>query len=139
MSTGENKARAHRLFDEGFNRRNTTVVDEIIAPGYIDHSAMPAPAPGPEGFRRRMAMLHAALDPEMAFGDFLAEGELVAFSWTISGTHQGVFAGVPPTGRKVTVSGVNIERFENGKIVEHWSQFDMAGLLRQLGALPASG
>jgi predicted ester cyclase len=105
----------------------------------VDHSAIPAPGPGPEGFKKRAEMLIAALDPQMTFWEFIAEGDLVSFTWTMTGTHRGVFAGVPPTGKQVTVNGINVERFEEGKIVEHWSQFDLAGALRQIGALPAPG
>jgi predicted ester cyclase len=136
MPTEENKALTYRLFDEEFNKGNSSIIDEVIAADYVDHSAIPAPAPGPEGFKKRAAMLRSALAPTMTFGEFLAEGDLVAFTWTMSGTHQGVFAGIPPTGKQVTVNGINVERFANGKIVEHWSQFDLAGALRQMGALP---
>lgn len=139
MSTEENKALTHRLFDEEFNQGNPAAIDEIIDANYLDHSALPAPAPGPEGFKKRAEMLRAAFDPKMTFGEFLAEGDLVSFTWTLSGIHQGVFANVPPTGKAVTVSGINIERFQNGKIVEHWSQFDGIGLMRQIGVLPTPG
>lgn len=84
-------------------------------------------------------MLCTTLDPQMTFGNFLAEGDLVTFTWTISGTHQGIFAGASPTGKAVVVNGMNVERFADGKIVEHWSQFDTAGLLRQVGAMPMPG
>lgn len=139
MSSEENKALTHRLFDEEFNKGNPAVIDEIIAADYQDHSALPAPAPGPEGFKKRAEMLRAAFAPKMTFGNFLAEGDLVAFTWTMSGIHQGVFANVPPTGKPVTVHGINVERFQDGKIVEHWSQFDAVGLMRQIGGLPAPG
>jgi predicted ester cyclase len=111
----------------------------MIAADYVDHSSLPAPAPGPDGFKKRAAMLRAAFNSKMTFGQFLAEGDLVAFTWLMSGIHQDAFAGVPATGRPVTVNGMNIERFQDGKIVEHWSQFDAVGLLRQIGALPAAG
>jgi len=55
----------------------------------------------------------------------------------MSGRHQGKFAGAEPTGVEIIISGINIERFQDGKSVEHWSQFDMAGLLRQIGVLPS--
>ncbi|HLF29271.1 MAG TPA: ester cyclase [Anaerolineae bacterium] len=139
MSTEENKALTLRLFDEEFNQGNPAVADEIIAADYIDHSALPAPAPGREGFKKRAEMLRAGLDPKITFGNFLAEGDLVSFTWTMNGTHRGVFAGMPPTGKAVTVNGINVERFADGKIVEHWSQFDMVGVLRQIGAIPAPG
>jgi predicted ester cyclase len=136
MSTVENKAIVHRLFDEGFNKDNTTVVGDVLAADYLDHSAIPAPVPGPEGFRKRMEMLRAAFAPRMSFGEFLAENDLVAFSWTMDGVHQGAFAGVQPTNKKIKVSGINIERLKDGKIVEHWSHFDLAGLIKQISANP---
>jgi predicted ester cyclase len=139
MSGENNKALTQRLFSEEFNEGNTAVAEEIVAADYIDHSAIPAPAPGPEGFRKRVEMLRAAFAPRITFGEFLAEGDLVAFSWSMSGIHQGVFAGVAPTGKSITVNGINIERFQDGKIVEHWSQFDMVGVLRQIGAIPTPG
>jgi len=63
-----------------------------------------------------------------------AENNLVAFTWTFNGVHDGTFAGIPPTGRQVTLSGINVERLEGSKIIEHWSQFDLAALTRQINA-----
>lgn len=88
---------------------------------------------------RLVIMLCAAIDPQMTFGNFLAEGDLVAFTVTISGSQQGIFAGAPPAGKAEVVNGMNVERFADGKIVEHWSQFDTSGLLRQVGAIPMPG
>lgn len=139
MPAESDKQLTRRLFDEVFNRDNPAVVGEIVAEDYVDHSALPAPAPGPEGFRKRTESLKAAFAPTMSFGPFLAEGDLVAFTWTMSGTHKGVFAGVAPTGKAINVTGMNVERFRDGKIVEHWSQFDSLGLMRQIGAVPAPG
>ena len=134
MSAAENKAIVRRLFDEGFNKGNVQLANEIIAPDYVDYSPIPAPMPGSEGFAKRMAGLRAAFVQEAVFGVFLAEDDLVAFTWTFSGVHNGPFAGVPPTRRKVTLSGINVERLKDGRIVEHWSQFDLAGLMRQITA-----
>jgi steroid delta-isomerase-like uncharacterized protein len=119
MSTQENKAIVQHLFDEVFNKGNTSVVNETIAPDYIDHSPIPAPAAGPEGFAKRTSALRAAFVQEVEFGVFLAEGDLVAFTWKFNGVHNGTFAGVPAMGKQVTLSGINVERLENGKIVEH--------------------
>ena len=132
MSTEENKAIVHRLFEELFNLGNPAAANEVIAPDYIDHSPIPAPMPGPEGFGQRTAMLRMAFVSECVFGEFLAEGDLVAFTWTLSGVHNGPFAGMTPTGKHLTLSGINVERMKDGKIVEHWSQFDLAGVMRQI-------
>jgi len=132
MSTEENKAIVRRLFDEGFNKGNVEAANEIIAADYIDHSPIPAPMPGPEGFAKRMSALRTAFVQEAVFGVFLAEDDLVAFTWTFNGVHNGTFAGVFATGRQVTLSGINVERLKDRKIVEHWSHFDLAGLVKQI-------
>jgi len=132
MSTEENKNLVRRMFDEAFNQGNTSFINEMIAPDYVDHSPIPAPAAGPEGFVKRTMVLSNAFVQEALFGVFLAENDLVAFTWTFQGVHQGTFAGLAATGKKVTLSGINVERLENGKIVEHWSHFDLAGLLKQM-------
>lgn len=134
MSTEENKNLVRRMFEEAFNQGNPSFLHEMIAPDYVDHSPIPAPAPGPEGFAKRTMALRSAFVQEALFGVFLAENDLVAFTWTFQGVHQGTFAGIAATGKKVTLSGINVERFENGKIVEHWSHFDLAGLLKQMNA-----
>jgi predicted ester cyclase len=137
MTNQVNKSLTMRLFDQVFNHGNPDVIDEIVGADYVDHSSLPAPAPGIDGFKKRTQMLRAAFAPAMAMDSFSAEGDLVAFAWTMRGVHQGMFANTPPTGRSISVSGINIERFKDGKIVEHWSQFDALGLLRQIGALPS--
>jgi predicted ester cyclase len=137
MTAEDNKSNTRNLFDQLFNQGNPSKVDEMIAPDYVDHSALPPPAPGPDGFKMRARMLSSAFSPKMTFGPFLAEGDLIAFTWSMKGTHQGKFAGAEPTGAEISIDGINIERFQDGKIVEHWSQFDLAGLLRQIGLLPS--
>jgi steroid delta-isomerase-like uncharacterized protein len=134
MQTEENKHLVHRMFDEAFNKGDTLFINEMIAPDYIDHSPIPAPGPGPEGFAKRTAALRAAFVEEAVFGVFLAEDDLVAFTWTFNGVHRGTFAGAAATGKKVSLSGINVERLEKGKIVEHWSQFDLAGLIKQISS-----
>lgn len=78
----------------------------------------------------------AAFHPEMSLGDFLADGELVSYTWTLKGKHLGPCAGAAPTGNTVVVNGINIKRFDESKIVKHWIQFDSAGLFCQIGLLP---
>jgi predicted ester cyclase len=134
MSTAENKTIVRRLFDEGFNKGNFEPANEMIASEYIDHSPIPAPMPGPEGFAKRMAVLKAAFVQEAVFGVFLAEDDLVSFTWTFNGVHNGPFAGIQPTGKKVSLSGINVERLKDGKVVEHWSHFDLAGLMKQINS-----
>lgn len=134
MSTQENKGVVHRMFDEALNKGNTSLVSEVFAPGYVDHSPFTVPVPSPEDFAKRLVALRSGFLEEAIFGVFLAENDLVAFTWIFNGVHHGTFAGIAATGKKLTLSGINVERFENGKIVEHWSQYDLAGLMKQMNS-----
>jgi predicted ester cyclase len=122
-----------RFFDDGFSRGEFRVAD-YVADDFVDHSPIPAPALGRAGFAMRMQGMRAAFVDTATFGAFVAQDDMVAFTWEFSGVHRGPFGGVEPTGRTVTLPGVNMERLEHGFIVEHWSQFDLAGLMRQLTA-----
>ena len=65
--------------------------------------------------------------------DVIAEGDLVAYRAVVMGTHRGEFAGLKPTGRRVEVTEINISRFRDGLMVEHWAVLDEASMMRQLG------
>ncbi len=77
-------------------------------------------------------------DGRITVDDQVAEGDKVASRWTGRGTHDGQLMGIAPTGRRVTVPGVTVSRLENGKVVEEWTNWDTLGMLRQIGAVPAS-
>ncbi len=141
MSIRDNQTHVRHLFEEVFNNGNYDIVDEFVADDYVDLSPIPAPAQGPQKFKMRTQMLHAAVVREVAFGPFLAERDLVAFTWTLGGVHNGPFVGNAPTGKMITLSGINVEHMADGQIVEHWSQFNLVGLLRQMGetSLPHPG
>jgi hypothetical protein len=68
FETEENKQRTQRPFDEEFNKGNSAVIDEMIAADYVDHSSLPAPAPGPDGFKKPAALLRAAFNPSSRLG-----------------------------------------------------------------------
>jgi predicted ester cyclase len=74
--------------------------------------------------------MHVTID------DLVAEGDKVAARYKWTGTHQGIFNGIPPTGKRVTITGLDLWRLRDGKCVEHWNQEDNLGLLQQLGAIP---
>lgn len=69
----------------------------------------------------------------------IAEGEQVMARWTVRATHTGNFFNIPPTGKQVTIAGIDIIRLAHGKAVEHWRIFDQLGLLHQLGVVPTPG
>lgn len=140
MSTDENKAIVHRFYEEVFNRKNTAALDEFIDAHAVDHAA-PAGAPGGIEGARQFADMFLAAFPDVRFTveDLIAEGDQVVARLTQSGTHHGIFLGLPPTGKRVQVTGIEIFRFAGGKIVEHWNSYDDLGLFQHLGVLPPMG
>jgi predicted ester cyclase len=112
----DNVTIVRRIFEEAFNQGNVDVVDDLVDPDVIDHSRFKAPAPGAQGFKLRIAGLRQAFpDVHMAVENLFADGDMVAFTWTITGTQDGPLGGVAPTGKPVSVTGINIERVADGK------------------------
>jgi steroid delta-isomerase-like uncharacterized protein len=136
----ENKALAHRFHLDIFQRGNFVVVDHLISPNFVWHAPGTPPewTQGPEGVRRAAAAVRAAYpDLDFTHEDTLAEGDRVMIRWTMRGTHNGPLMGTPPTGKSVTVTGVDIFRIAGGQIVELWQHWDQLGMLQQLGVIPA--
>jgi steroid delta-isomerase-like uncharacterized protein len=79
--------------------------------------------------------------PDLRFTieDTIVEGEKLVACWTISGTHQGEYVGIPATGRKISLEGITIHHIRNGKILDSYARWDVLGLMRQLGAIPSQG
>ena len=116
---------------EAIFKGDLSVVDDIIAPDYVDHSN---PIRGPEGVKQFYTMFFKGFsDVHRTIEDIVAEGDKVWLRSTITGTHTGEYLGFPPTGRKITMTGVNIYRIVDGKVVEGWSVNDMLDLFKQLG------
>ena len=76
-------------------------------------------------------------DAQISVDASVAERDIVASRWTLTGTHRGEFQGVPPTGTAVTMVGIDFTRVVGGKITQHWAQFDVIGVMQQIGAIPA--
>ncbi len=134
--TADNKALNRRFVEEVINQGNIEAIDELIDPGVVDH-AVPAGFPtGREGAKQFFAMMRSAFpDLHLTIEDMIAEGDKVVMRSTWSGTHQGEFMGISATGRRVTVSAIDISRVADGRIVEHWEQSDALGLMQQLGVV----
>src|SRR5260221_3091270 len=139
MSTEENKAIVRRLLEEGFNQRNLALFDELYAPNFVYHLGSTT-IEGVEAFKQ-FTLMNIASVPDLHFTieDQVAEGDTVVTRWIVSGTHKGDLMGVPPTGKQATVTGIGINHFANGKIVENSANMDMLGLLQQLGVVPPMG
>jgi steroid delta-isomerase-like uncharacterized protein len=139
MSTEQNKALARRVFEEVWNKGNLAAVDELTAANLVFHNAAQM-LYAPEGFKQFVTMYRNAFpDTHFTVEDEIAEGDTVVIRWSVRGTHKGELLGVPPTGKQVTVSGITITLFANGKSVETWAEFDALGMLQQLGVIPSMG
>lgn len=139
MST--DKALVRRFIDEwnmGDTEALNRIIEETVDVNFVNHSAANADeSRGPESVKKVFGAFRAAFpDGRTTIEDMVAEGGTVAFRWTFRGTHEGEFAGFAPTGTHVTLTGINIDRVEDGKFVERWYQMDMLGLMRQLGPKP---
>lgn len=137
MGVEENKATVRMFYDEVMNRGNLGVVDKTTAENFVDHSPMPGQAPGREGVKQGFQVMRAAFpDGLTTIDDIIAEGDKVVVLGTMTGTHQGELMGIPATGKAVRISGIDVVRFEEGQVVEHWGQWDTAALMQQLGVAP---
>jgi steroid delta-isomerase-like uncharacterized protein len=141
MSTEENKTLTRRLMEEVFNRGNTSLVDELFAPDFVEHEELPPGIPpGIDGVKTLPTVFRSAFpDFQIQINDVIAEGEKVVVRSTWSGTHKGEFMGIPPSGKSVSFGVYDTIRIAGGKIVEHWGQMDELSLMQQLGVIPAPG
>jgi steroid delta-isomerase-like uncharacterized protein len=142
MSEEENKAKARRLFEEGFSQGNIDVVDEVLNPDFVcyDPNSESGEVRGAETIKNEIEYFRNAV-PDLTYTieDQIAEGDKVVTRYTVTGTHQGEFFGVAGTGERITMSGNSIDRFEDGKMVEEWPEYDLLGVMRQIGAVPVPG
>ena len=133
----ENKAVVNRLYEKVWSQGNMAVIDELVADNFVGHS-QPAEIPNTrEGFKIFAGMyLKAFPGMKMTVDDIITEGDKVVARWTAVGKHKGELMGIPATDKDVTVTGISIDRIAGGKIVESWGEFDLAGMLTQLGVMP---
>jgi steroid delta-isomerase-like uncharacterized protein len=141
MSTREeekNKVQYRRTFEEVFNQGNLALVDELVAPDFLNHEVPPGMNNrGPESTRQVVTMLRTAFpDLHFTIEDMVAEGDTVAGRVTMSGTHLGPFQGIAPTGRSFQQAHMHFVRFRDGKAIEHRAVRDDLGMMRQLGVIP---
>lgn len=143
MSTEENKALFRRYIEEAGSKGNLDLVDEVFASRFIDHQIDGSTKErNPEYSKQFLRRFREAFpDAHYEIEYQVAEGDKVATRWTMRATHQGEFRGiVPPTGKKIMVTGIGIVRFsEEGKVVETWDNFDQLGMMRQIGVVALPG
>jgi steroid delta-isomerase-like uncharacterized protein len=141
MSTEQNKTLVRQMVEEIFNRGNMSLVDEFLAPDFVEREELPPGIPpGREGVKQLTTMLHSAFpDFKATIDDIIAEGDKVVIRQTWSGTQKGEFMGIPPTGKSVSFGVIDVIRMAEGKCVEHWGQMDSMGMMQQLGVIPGPG
>ncbi|MCU1340216.1 MAG: hypothetical protein JWO19_5797 [Bryobacterales bacterium] len=136
-----NKALVRRWVEEVWNQGREETIDELFAADGIGYGLGDTDVAlrGPAGFKPFVRNLRGGLpDLRMTIEDIIAEGDKVTMRITAEGTHKGGHFGVAPTGHRVRIAGLVLIRIANGQIVEGWNSWDQLGLLRQIGALPAS-
>jgi steroid delta-isomerase-like uncharacterized protein len=138
MSIEQNKALVRQLIEEVFNRGNMSLIDELLAPDFLEREEMPPGMPSDrEGVRLATTMLHNAFPNFKAtINDIIAEGDKVVTRLTWSSTQMGGFMGIPPAGKSMSIGVIDIFRIDEGKSVEHWGLMDSLAMMQQLGAIP---
>jgi predicted ester cyclase len=133
-----NEAAVREYFDRVWSRGEIDRLDRLLAPGYVNHTpSFGRPAPGPEGLKPIVVALRQAFpDLHYEIEALIAMPDHVVARVRMQGTHLGALGDIPPTGRRVDVLQINIERFENGRVVEHWRVTDELELQKQLGLIP---
>lgn len=136
MSKDANVAAQEHLA-ENVNAGDIDTAVESFAEDVVDHDPAPGQGPGREGFRTFFNTMASAFpDAHIEPAHMVADDEHVSIAYTLTGTHEGDFQGVPPTGKRIEVRGMQIGRFRDGKIVERWGSTDELGIMQQLDATP---
>lgn len=139
MSVQAHETIARRYLEDFWNRGDAVAIAEIVAADAVGHVAGQRITAGPQALlARRAALLGIYTDPTFTLEDAIAAGDKVVLPWTFQGKHTGAGAGVPPTGKQIIATGINIFRISDGKITELWVESDDLGELRQLGVFPAA-
>jgi steroid delta-isomerase-like uncharacterized protein len=138
MALDANKALVRRFVDEAQSRGNLAAIDEYLAPGFVDHSALPGFPDTRDGVRALFGALRQAFpDLQAEIHEQIAQGDRVVTRKTLRGTHQGDLFGVPASGRRVAFDVIDILRVDGGRITDHWNVLDQFALMTQIGAIPA--
>jgi predicted ester cyclase len=136
MSDSGNVERFRRLIDEGFTGGNLDVVDELISPECVEHQR--GNRSGVDGAKEVIRTLHRWMsDFSLTIEDVAVAGDVVWARNRARGVNTGSVMGNPPSGRLVEIDVIDIVRFEDGRVVEHWGIADQLGMMLQLGLMPA--
>jgi steroid delta-isomerase-like uncharacterized protein len=138
MSKQENAA-TQASFGEAINSGRLEQIRNLMTADVRDHDPAPDQGAGPQGFIDFFGKFRQAFpDLAVAVDHMVTDDDNVAIAYTVTGTHRGDFMGIAPTGKKIKARGVQIARFENGKIAERWGSSNELGILKQLGVNPSA-
>lgn len=136
MRNETNTGVVRRYYEEVLNKGNVGLLDEIAVTDYVENDLLPGQGEGLKGLKERVTIIKDAFGQTFKIEDLIAEGDKVVVRWTGSGKQVGEFNGMPATGKEFTIAGIDIHRFKEGRIAEHWQVVDQLSLLQQLGVLP---
>jgi steroid delta-isomerase-like uncharacterized protein len=140
MSAEQNKSIVRRWIEEGWNKGNLAVIDQVYAPNYVQHEPAPETVNSSEALKQYVSTyLTAFPDLNLSIEDLITEGDKVVWRFKSTGHHNGPFMGLPPTGKTGNITGIVIFRLENSRIAEGWVNIDTLGLLQQVGMIPMPG
>jgi steroid delta-isomerase-like uncharacterized protein len=136
MSNQDNNVAAQEHLANNINDGNVDTAVESFDEDAVDHDPAPGQGPGRAGFRDFWTTITTAFpDARIEPRHEVVADEHVVVAYTLTGTHRGEFQGISPTGKKIEISGIQIGRFEDARIVERWGSSDELGILKQLGAV----
>lgn len=130
-----NRRIIERYYNEVWNEGKLDVLDELLSKDYINHTpSTPNPPAGPDGLKPIVAAIRKGFpDLHYEIQDVIATQDKIVARVVMTGTQTDTLFGLPPTGKKIMVNQINIEKIENGKIVEHWRVTDELTMMKQLG------
>ena len=132
-----NIAIVRKFFEVGPSKGDLGAADALLHPGFSLHTPLPTPGPGIEAMNTVITTCRAAFHGlHVTVDDILADEDTVTARFTARGVHKGEFMGLPPTGKAITMTGIEIFRVQDGKITELWGEANLMGLMQQLGMVP---
>ena len=124
-----------RLWIAGLNRGDVSAADVAFAPDCVVHlTGVAEPIRGVDAWKQVIGgLLRAFPDIQITVDDEIVDGDRVAFRWHATATHTGPLGAAPPTGKRIAVDGLIVDRVADGKVQERWEQWDQSLMLQQLG------
>ena len=136
-----NKAMIRRFVEEVKNKRHLEQLGDIFRSDYQEHNATVSSfGPGIDGYKQFLTHLFTAFPEDtVTIDEIVAEGDMVVYRGTETGTHKAEFLRIPATGKSATWTEIQFFKIHDGKVIEHWVDVDLFGWFTQLGVLPAMG